>query len=55
MVLFTILVCVLLGFLMMALPILIVSGGAFMLAFGDIIVFGLIIVLIISLLRKRKK
>lgn len=55
MVLFTILVCLLLGFLMIALPILVASGGAFILVFGDVIVFGLIIALIIKLFRKRKK
>lgn len=55
MVLFTILVCLLVGFLVIALPILVASGGAFILVFGDLIVFGLIIALIVSLLRKRKK
>ena len=55
MVLFIILVCLLLGFLGIALPILIVSGGAFILVFGDIIVFGLIIALIVSLFRRKKK
>ena len=55
MVLFTMLICLLLGFLMIVLPVLVASSGAFVLIFGDIIVFGLIIALIVSLFRKKKK
>lgn len=55
MILFTILLTVIIAIAVVTAILSIVCAGSFILAFGDLIVFGLIVWLIIKLIKKSKK
>ena len=55
MILFTILLSVIITIAIIALIAAIVAGGSLFMVFGDVIVFGLIIWLIIKIFRRKKK
>ena len=55
MIIFTILLIAVIALAIIGLALAIASGAGFMLAFGDIVVFGLIVWLIIKIFRRKKK
>lgn len=55
MILFTILLATIIAIAVIGLVCAIVSGAGFIVVFGDIFVFGLIIYLIVKIFRRKKK
>lgn len=55
MILFTILLSLIIAIAVIALITAIIAGGSFIVVFGDLIVFGLIVWLIIKIFRQKKK
>lgn len=54
MILFTILLCALIAVAVITLAAAIIGGGSMLILFGDVIVFGLLILGLIKIFRKKK-